>query len=235
MTALAVTAGQSLPSFKLERPDLPSEFGVLYFASLLPAKKDIPANRIRAVTWGLSQPFANRPGVWLSFWGDTSAAVQWAKDDGAYSEEMAADILRWAPAVMHMRAGFMQFGDPDREAVEKLTPATLAVRAAWLLMVQQIPAIHPLRPRRSELRAMRRRGLDPRGVRIVSLRHRKTEPVGDCADGRVYSHRWVVKGHWRNQWYPSQQRHVPLWIHAHVKGPEGAPMLTGEVVSAWRR
>jgi hypothetical protein len=52
-------------------------------------------------------------------------------------------------------------------------------------------------------------------------------------DGRVssgesrpvdWSCRWMVRGHWRNQYHPSIQRHDPLWIMEYVKGPEGKPL-----------
>jgi hypothetical protein len=44
-----------------------------------------------------------------------------------------------------------------------------------------------------------------------------------------------VRGHWRQQWYPSIQDHRPVWIAPHRKGPEDAPMLGGEKVYQWSR
>jgi hypothetical protein len=38
-----------------------------------------------------------------------------------------------------------------------------------------------------------------------------------------WAHRWVVRGHWRNQYFPSRQAHAPLWIHPYIKGPEDRP------------
>lgn len=49
---------------------------------------------------------------------------------------------------------------------------------------------------------------------------RASNPVG-----REYSHRWVVRGHWRRQWYPSQNRHVPIWITDYVAGPAEKPIV----------
>ncbi|KKF03805.1 hypothetical protein [Mycolicibacterium obuense] len=42
--------------------------------------------------------------------------------------------------------------------------------------------------------------------------------------GRTYSHRWVVRGHWRRQWYPSQNRHIPIWITEYIAGPQDMPI-----------
>jgi hypothetical protein len=42
---------------------------------------------------------------------------------------------------------------------------------------------------------------------------------------REFSHRWLVSGHFRNQWYSSEQTHKVIWIAPHVKGPKGALFL----------
>jgi hypothetical protein len=34
-----------------------------------------------------------------------------------------------------------------------------------------------------------------------------------------------VRGHWRNQWYPSMQAHRPKYIPEHIKGPEDKPLI----------
>lgn len=69
-------------------------------------------------------------------------------------------------------------------------------------------------------------------VQVVHLRqrdvvHRATAPEGETpADTkkREYSCRWVVRGFFRNQWYPSRQAHELRWIDAYVKGPDGKPL-----------
>ncbi|MDH6284062.1 hypothetical protein [Prescottella agglutinans] len=51
------------------------------------------------------------------------------------------------------------------------------------------------------------------------------------APRRRHSHRWVVRGHWRRQWYPSLQRHVPIWITDYIAGPDEAPIVLRDKVS----
>lgn len=34
---------------------------------------------------------------------------------------------------------------------------------------------------------------------------------------------WLVRGHWRQQFFPATKEHRPIWIHPHVKGPDGKP------------
>lgn len=41
-----------------------------------------------------------------------------------------------------------------------------------------------------------------------------------------WKHRWLVRGHVRAQWYPSEQAHRLIWIAPYLKGPVDAPMLT---------
>lgn len=85
-----------------------------------------------------------------------------------------------------------------------------------------------LRP--STNRSARRREGDVAAVRLIYLRG------GDRTDhagaSNVYHHRWVVSGHWRSQPYgPGSTLRRPVWIRPHVKGPAGAPLLTGEKVT----
>jgi hypothetical protein len=63
-------------------------------------------------------------------------------------------------------------------------------------------------------------------VRVVRLR--RTEPrtptPGEGADSPDWSCRWVVRGHWRQHWFPSKRQRQPIWIAPHVKGPENRPL-----------
>jgi hypothetical protein len=65
---------------------------------------------------------------------------------------------------------------------------------------------------------------DGLGVEVIHLR--KAEPGGssESGTGREYHCQWMVRGHWRNQWYPSLKRNQPIWVHSYVKGPGGAPL-----------
>lgn len=54
------------------------------------------------------------------------------------------------------------------------------------------------------------------------------------ATGRKAETRWVVRGHWRQQWYSSQGVRRPLWIKAHEAGAEEGPLQTGDRVRVSR-
>ena len=38
--------------------------------------------------------------------------------------------------------------------------------------------------------------------------------------------RWLVRGHWRNQFYPLSKTHRPKWVTPYLKGPEDQPIKT---------
>jgi hypothetical protein len=108
------------------------------------------------------------------------------------------------------------------------------MRAAWLLMQQPLAEIEDIEPDRATRKRLRRFGQEPAPVLLIGLRRPKS--AADRGDGaREYQHQWIVRGHWRQQWYPKRQVHRPVWIAPHIKGPEGAPMIGGEKVNVWKR
>lgn len=56
----------------------------------------------------------------------------------------------------------------------------------------------------------------------VYLGERKL-PRPEDGTGAIWSHRWMVRGHYRNQWRPSTQGHHLTWIPAYIKGPGDKP------------
>lgn len=78
----------------------------------------------------------------------------------------------------------------------------------------------------------------PSDVTLIDLRplvHKATETEpGEGA--RVYRHRWIVRGHWRNQRVGQDRAQTRVtWVPSHIKGPAGAPVLATEKVMVWRR
>lgn len=97
-------------------------------------------------------------------------------------------------------------------------------------------------PRQCCRRIQREHKLDakPQGVLVVELRRTESNPSTDTSvepssEGRAYTHRWVVSGHWRNQWYPRQGSHAPKWIESYLKGPDDKPIKEAVRVFAVRR
>ena len=62
-------------------------------------------------------------------------------------------------------------------------------------------------------------------VRFVTLRRMQADRAKAGAMSDIdWQWQWPVKGHWRNQWFPSEQENKTIWIEDYVKGPIDKPM-----------
>lgn len=61
-------------------------------------------------------------------------------------------------------------------------------------------------------------------VRVISLRRMEYERKEAADSGREYQCQWHVRGHWRQQFYPSLDETRPIFIDAYIKGPEDKPL-----------
>jgi hypothetical protein len=74
---------------------------------------------------------------------------------------------------------------------------------------------HTSRPVRREAK---RRGMpEVKDVIVVELRRVTTKHEGESGEAH-YSHSFMVRGHWRNQWYESLKIHRQKWISPYIKG-----------------
>jgi hypothetical protein len=80
-------------------------------------------------------------------------------------------------------------------------------------------------------RATRRRwNLDNNSViTLITLRRKKMKLPDDHEPAKIeWSRRWIVRGFWRNQWFPKTKTHDWVYIHEYVKGPEDKPLVITE-------
>lgn len=238
MTDLAQAASVTLPDFKLAPEDVPSRVGFLAFqGDLAPVLHGSP--RINCVIAGYSwcefngsgvmiQPFAEREQYLVEL-GKTGLV---GPRDMQYTRQLLPRMIPmigrgvWAP--------YGAVNNPDDDALNVLLGALKALRATWLLMSQPIASVGDAKYDRPARRRFQKQGKEPPRVRVITLRRPAGAATGAHSD-REWHHRWIVKGHWRQQWLPSRQVHRPTWIAPHVKGPEGAPLLGGEKVYSLSR
>jgi hypothetical protein len=79
-------------------------------------------------------------------------------------------------------------------------------------------------------RQMERAGVAPKEreeqIHVVMLRHKSPgTPPQHPGEGIEWKHKWWVTGHYRAQWYPSEEAHKVIWIAPFLKGPDDAPLL----------
>lgn len=114
------------------------------------------------------------------------------------------------------------------------------MRAVWALSSEErVCDLRDVRPARAASGA----GSPPpdpmaRTVKVLVLREppRGGSDGGEAPAGGRYSHRFVVRGFWRNQpCGPGNSERRLTWVRPFVKGPEGAPLIERETVRVWRR
>lgn len=239
---LVDAASQSLPDFTLRPYDVPAERGFVYFENGLLISDDV-ADRpmvIKAIGWsfasaeGVIGDMHENYGVVLSIWTD-------ARDP---RDHMYEDFLRLYPELerIGLQAGPLQFlgiqphkwEDPI-SAATKIAGANLFrfMYSLWRFMQETFIDARAILPDRPAQKRAIRAGRPTAEVRVIRLRKRDPHRHdGDHLedDDILWSHRWLVKGHWRNQWYPSEQRHAPKWISGYVKGPEHLPLIVKDTV-----
>jgi len=93
------------------------------------------------------------------------------------------------------------------------------------LMQQRLAHREHTKPDRATRRRGEAKGFRQREVVVVRLRREAGDHVPHESGEASYSHRFIVSGHWRQQWYPSINGHRQIWISPYVKGPEDQPLV----------
>ena len=173
---------------------------------------------------------------------DQPALMMWGPSPVTRPEEMGLNISLYGYQGDHlapMGITFWQLGETIDFGTnaEATIVDRLRLMAMWLLSSQPGIATTTIeKPQdRATIRRQVRSGVEVPGVRVVHLRRRPTggeEPAEQ--DGRIYKHRWMVSGHWRDQPYgPERSLRRPVYINPYLKGPEDTPLLTHETVKVW--
>lgn len=99
------------------------------------------------------------------------------------------------------------------------------IMAAEIFLAQRVFAVDKGHIERHTRKRIEKAGEIPPEVHVVRLRkYANCEPNTKAEAKEVeWTCRWMVRGHWTNQWYPSEGVHRPLWIMPYVKGPEDKP------------
>lgn len=229
MVELAFGAASSLPPFELEPEDLPSSIGFAFLGSGR-VQLHPEVGPAAAVLWRPMNGMAL-----FTFFADTENVVTDLVSRGETTRAAAARHRaitgRLSPMALE---AVIPFGASDGyEDRHRLEPMLRIIRAAWLLMQQPLALSSEVHADRAAQKRLRRAGYEPKPVRVIELRRPAHSGSGDGS--REFHHQWIVRGHWRQQWYPAREVHRPVWIAPHIKGPEGAPLIGGEKVYAWKR
>ncbi len=104
---------------------------------------------------------------------------------------------------------------------------------ALLFMQQRILSRSPYLPTRAERRRAQREDHNIGDLQVVKLRVQDYRQSGAESNGPVsWNYQWAVRGHWRDQPYPSEGRSRIIWIDQYIKGPEDKPLKNPEKLFA---
>jgi len=185
------------------------------------------------------------PSLEIILWWDVSVSDGW---DEAHPEAIEFGRKLYSSwgmryAVMHATLVPFDFMSKPQHVSNEGDPA-----ASWLtfvrvfnkLLQERIVLKTRMRPHRAVRRRVERDGLaEVKDVVVCELRRARPRgyewPESGEAESQHLSHRFMVRGHWRNQRYPSLKQHKQKYVLPYIKGPDDAPFLEKKRVWVWDR
>lgn len=221
MCDLLTQTAPSLPTCTLSDDLLPNApypySGFFWFARPLPLPNSAPGDGdIVAISWHSIVAFGPGDDVGKTmctplFW------VNWPHHPGF----LPVTIFRWFEDETTDDIIAKQDGGARFEAKVRYFAAALTLLQQRLLVAEGRPA------HRSVQRRLRGTTKDAPLIKVVHLR-RMTRGASPSEESGPpdWSCQWIVRGHWRQQYYRSKNEHRPRWIAPYVKGPEDKPLKT---------
>lgn len=119
-------------------------------------------------------------------------------------------------------------GESGKTVFKGLAQQRKLLLAVNLLAAQYISVRSTEKGIRQQRRRGERMGLaspNPGDITYVTLRRAHNREASGEGEGVEFSHRFIVSGHWRHQFYPSRGEHRLIWINPFIKGPDDKPLI----------
>lgn len=238
----------------------PTDYGFLYFEDGWVGVEIWGRRTVtNAISWGRTVDDSGHPGTLLVMYTDIN------DERDLLNQELSGDALertrRTGPLVLQhiaFLADGQRVGPPTIDIAEAMADRKQTAEDIWhsdgeqlqltgevpsmtrfflsLLMMLNQTVTHVAKQDvdRASARRFRRMGL-PKQVTVVQLRRHKNI---DRLEGETlveWAHRWIVRGHWRNQPYKAEDGTIAyrrIWIAPYVKGPEDKPLKQSDKVYA---
>lgn len=229
IATLIMQAAGTLPSCQLAADLLPTRDGFMYFetAYRLPltyAHTEDGCWPLRALAWTpVGEPAKGNRGVLVSGWIDTNPPHYIPLF--AHSEHWVFGDLWDMP-----RDTGRALIDPDLAITELESEGTLVnyrrvFMTALTFLAQELATVSKAPVPRAQRKLMERSRREvPNSVRVVHLRRfarPERDPDEQPHERHIeWKHRWQVRSHWRNQFYPSLSRHHPKFIDSYWKNKD---------------
>lgn len=125
------------------------------------------------------------------------------------------------------------------QATEGITPVAISnyirtLHAYWLMMSQTLVKLSTEKADKKLARTMKRFNM-PSEVTIIQYRRTETFQQYSGESSVEWSHRWIVRGHWR--WQPFKNLEGKddvkrIWIAPFMKGPDDKPLVLTDKIYA---
>ena len=179
---------------------------------------------IRFITWQLVSPKAGGGFSLLSAPNSqTMALITLWVDTGATPVPFPHSFPIWD----YRTENITYIIKADKNGAEQLPLLQFFVALLEFMSQKIIHVSSPQKPSRAVLRRMENN--ESSFYREVTLRAVQDVSAIEPQGGKL-TKRFVVRGHWRNQWYPSTETHRAIWILSHLKGPEHMKVENPEVI-----
>lgn len=240
----------AVPRFEAQpiRPqDIPSKYGFVWFDKPVPFSEEPSFNigdgsmifaKPRAIQWQYESYGDQLPPIPMlpqdEGYGTLIVTVYldleyWITDTVDYTIEDLRAF--YGPVIMSWMINISVSEIPTNHLEER------TLMALWTLMQQRIALVSGQRGDRASERRIRRYSDMDNEVQVIELRRPVARKAIDdpFAEAPVWSHQWIVDGHWRWQYYPSLDSHRQIWIAPYVKGPEDRPLIIKDKVYKLKR
>jgi len=238
MAYLTMHAASSRESAPVTIEDFPVQHGFVFFDKPLVLELLDPDGRaetlsIKIFTWQLSTNILGQSGMALTYW---SQAGQHVDRLGQHLQRTGQQPFRYVGPYIVAQQGFLPFGaEQERPTWWQQFAATFAT-----LIDQEIPVIREEPVDKKMGRIVRRAQVQANTVLVVTLRHKKADPLGvgtGVSPGVRVLVGGATGGFWRRVWYgPGKTASKKIWIMPFWRGDESLPIRwRTDVIYRWSR
>lgn len=207
---LLTTAASTLPSCVLSLDILPSEKAWIQFEQPI----TLFEHRVTALCWSVFRGADQEPD-------HLSVYVFFDDDRGTIGVPFFACTSQW-----RIGERWDQDGGLD-DSVRRFVAALLLFMNQTILTTNA-RAVTGRQARKRLAREIEEIPL----VQVVALRRREHQHHSEASEMPVEWHcQWIVRGHWRQQYFPASGEHRPIWINPHVKGPDDKPLKAPRTIA----
>lgn len=233
MCTLIDVASPKIESFRIEAHDVPSVNGFCLLDRWGPSAMQEatyhgrPIDFVQAIHWWVD--FDSGDGVFTTF-------SRWESRAHQELPVAASLVVMFGYEIINETKSLLDTDVTSNEAM--LADASIRRWIACLLCLlrQKLPMVTRERATREYRRRLLRQGETETEINVIDLRLPEHERGARMEHSPVeWSHRWMVSGHWCQQWYPKDEVNRPKWIMPYVKGPEDKPLEIKPTVHVLRR